>query len=123
MFEKGTREKVRFDYRGVCTMEDLYDLGVKDLDAIYKTLNAKLKQSQEDSLLTTQTKEDAMLKLKLDIVKHIVEVKLREAAEKQQERQNKEKRQKLSELIAAKEDAELLNKSAEELKQMRDALL
>lgn len=120
MFEKASKVKLRFDYRGVCTVEDLWDLSVKELDSIYKTINAKLKQSQEDSLLNTKTKEDEILKLQVDILKHVVEVKLAEAREQAKER--KIKKQKLTEILASKQDADLQGKSIDEIKKMIDEL-
>jgi hypothetical protein len=122
MFEKASKIKLRFDYRGVCTVEDLWDLSVKELDSIYKTVNAKLKQSQEDSLLNTKTKEDETLKLQVDILKHIVEVKLAEAEAKEQAKERKMKKQKLTEILASKQDADLQGKSVEEIKKMIEEL-
>jgi hypothetical protein len=122
MFEKATKLKLRFDYKGVCTVEDLWDLSVKELDSMYKTENTKLKQSQEDSLLNTQTKEDVVTKLKVDIIKHIVEVKLAEAEARENAKERKMKKMRLTEILASKQDADLQGKSTEEIQKMIDEL-
>ena len=78
MFENATRTKMRFPFKGMISVEDLWDLSVKDLDTIFKTLNAQVKKSQEESLLVTKTEEDEVLSTQIEIVKYIVAVKLAE---------------------------------------------
>ena len=122
LFEKATKMKLRFEFRGLSSVEDLWDLTVKELDSLYKTVNTKLKQSQEDSLLNTKTKEDEVLKLQVEIIKHIVEVKLQEAETRELAKERKAKKQKLMEILASKQDADLQGKSTEELQKMLDEL-
>ena len=75
-FEYAIRNKVRFPYKGSISVEDLWDLSVTDLDQIFKTLNAKLKQLQEESLLDIKTKETKVLDVQIAIIRYIVSVKL-----------------------------------------------
>ena len=79
MFEIAVRSKMRFPYKGQISVEDLWDLDVNALDGVFKTLNGKVKVSQEESLLQTRSKESEELMLQIEIVKHIVSVKLAEA--------------------------------------------
>ena len=118
MFEEASRNKIRFNYKGSLTTEDLWDLTVEELDAIFKSLNAKVKESKEESLLNKRTKKDEEVLLKVDIVRHIVEVKFKEAAEAEEAVANKAKKQKILEILAAKKDQDLYNKSIEELEAM-----
>lgn len=118
MFEFALKNKVRFPYKGLVSVEDLFDLSVKDLDGIFKTLNAQIKKSQEESLLATKTKEDETLSVQIEIVKHIVKTKLDEAETAKQSKELKEKKQKIMEVIAAKQDESLKNASVEELQAM-----
>ena len=118
MFEYATRNKVRFPFKGLVSVEDLWDLSVRELDNVFKTLNAQVKKSQEESLLATKSKEDEVLLMQIEIVKHIVETKLAEAEAIKQSRELKEKKQKIMELISAKQDEDLHNKSVDELKEM-----
>ena len=100
----------------------MFDLSVRDLDGIFKTLNAQVKKSQEESLLATKTKEDETLAIQIEIVKHIVKTKLDEAETAKQSKERKEKKQKIMEIIAAKQDESLHNASIEELQAMLTSL-
>ena len=57
LFEIATRNRYRFNYKGVMTVEDLWSLRVEDLDAIFKMLNRQKKTADEDSLLATKSAE------------------------------------------------------------------
>ena len=118
MFEFALKNKVRFPFKGLVSVEDLFDLSVRDLDGIFKTLNAQVKKAQEESLLATKTKEDETLAVQIEIVKHIVKTKLDEAETAKQSKELKEKKQKIMEIIAAKQDESLKNASVEELQAM-----
>jgi uncharacterized membrane protein len=109
---------MRFPFKGMVSVEDLWDLSVRDLDSIFKTLNAQAKKSQEESLLSSKTKEDETLSAQIEIVKHIVKTKLDEAESAKQSKELKEKKQKLMEMIAEKKDEALRNASVEELQAM-----
>ena len=72
IFEYATRNKVRFPFEGMISVEDLWDLSLTNLDSIYKTLNKQVKQSEEESLLSTKASVDTELEVQIAIVKHIV---------------------------------------------------
>jgi len=118
IFEMANSKKFRFNFKGLISTEDLFDLSVKDLDTIFKSLNSQLKQTREESLLDVKTQQDQELDMKIEIVKHIVKVKLEEEAKRLRAREQKEKKQKIMEILANKEDQDLLNKSKEELEAM-----
>lgn len=122
MFEVATRSKLRFPFKGLISVEDLWDLSVQSLDSVFKTLNSEAKQVKEESLLNTRTDADKVLDLKIEIVKHIVSVKLEENAAKLKAKENREKKQKLYAILAEKQDADLQNKSADEIQKMIDEL-
>jgi len=122
LFELATRKKLRFPFKGMISVEDLWDLSVQNLDTVYKTLNAEVKQAKEESLLTTKSTEETILDVKIEIVKHMVKTKLAEAEERQNAMMRREQRNKLQNLIAEKQDAELQGKSVEELQAMLSAL-
>lgn len=118
MFIKASREKMRFPYKGLATIEDLWDLPVTELDKIYKSLNAKAKQAQEESLLEVKTSEDEELTAQIEIIKYIVSVKLEEKKAAEMAKERKEQKQKIISILASKQDEELQSKSRDELEKM-----
>ena len=116
--EVAVREMYRFPYRGSITTEDLWDLSVTSLDTVFKALNTQAKQSQEESLLQQRNKEDEVLDRKIEIIKYIVGVKQAEKQAAQAAAEKKAQKQRIMEILANKEDAELQNKSPEELRKM-----
>lgn len=115
LFEIATRNRYRFNYKGVMTVEDLWSLGVKDLDAIFKTLNRQKKADDEDSLLATKSAADTELANKIELVKYIVSVKLAEAEDRKNAAEKKEQRDKILAIMAKKQDAKLENMDMAEL--------
>lgn len=118
LFEVATRRKYRFPYRGSVSVEDLWDLRITDLDAVFKTLNAEAKKVSEESLLESKTKEDEELSDKIAIIRHVVSVKLEEKKVRENEKANREMKQKLLAIKAKREEAALENISDEQLDKM-----
>ena len=118
LFKIATKKKYRFNYKGQLTVEDLWDLSVQELDKIYKNLKSQQKAALEESLLQTVTKEDKVILNKIEIIKVIVADK-QAAMQKQMERMaQKAQKQRILEIMADKQDAELKEKSIEELQAM-----
>lgn len=122
MFEYSVRNKVRFPFKGLISVEDLWDLTPTNLDSIYKTLNKQVKQSEEESLLNTKTTVDKELDVQIAIVKHIVAVKLAEQEAREKASAKKAQKQKIMAVIASKQDEALQNSSVEDLQKMLDEL-
>ena len=122
IFEKATRQKLRYPYRGSVSTEDLWDLSVRNLDSIFKTLNSQKKTEQEESLLSTKTTEETELDLKISVIKHVVQVKQTEQAAAKSATENRQKKQKLLDIIARKQDESLEGKTIEELTAMVDSI-
>jgi hypothetical protein len=104
------------------SVEDLWELSVKNLDAVFKALNAEAKQANEESLLAVKSDEDTILDVKIAIVRYIVNVKQAEAVQREQAAVVRERAHRLQELIAQKKDDELKGKTVEELQAMLSAL-
>lgn len=117
LFEMASKMKVRFNYRGVITTEDLWDLDVRALDYIYKQLMVAKKESETESLLE-EKKTNPILEVQIEIVKHIFDVKVEERKAAELQAENAAKKQKILAILARKQDAELENKSAEELEKL-----
>lgn len=130
MFEKASRLKIRFSSKkGLLTIEDLWSLPLKstssqqvDLDEVAKAVHLELKESEEISFVAPVTASNSATQLKMDIVKHIIAVKLVERDAAQKLRETKEKKEKIMEAIARKQDESLANSSIEDLQRMLDTL-
>lgn len=115
LFINATRNNYQFPFRGMINVIDLWDLSLINLDSVFKTLNAEVKKSEEESLLNTKSKEDEEISNKIEIVKYIVGVKLDEKKKRENAKKNAEMRQRLLEIKAKRQDAALENMSDEDL--------
>ena len=129
IFEQASRLKLRFTVgNGTIVTEDLWDIPLTNqrntwsLDGIAKSLHKALKEMDEVSFVETVRKGDTTLQLKFDIVKHIIDVRLAENAAAATERATAERKQKLLEALARKQDANLEASSEEDIRAMIDAL-
>ena len=122
IFEYATRNKVRFPFKGMISVEDLWDLSLTNLDSIYKVLNKQVKQADEESLLNVKTQSDELLEVQIAIVKHIVSVKLAEQEAREKASAKKAQKQKIMAIMARKQDEALENSSMEDLQKMLDEL-
>ena len=115
MFEAAVRGKYRFPYKGMISAEDLWDLNVTQLDSVFKTLNAQVKQEQEESLLATKSAADTELDTKIASIRYIVATKQAEAEKAKKAKESKAEAQKLMEIIGRKQNEALESLSIEEL--------
>ena len=129
MFEKATRQKLRFEStKGLVSVEDLWDLpldsatGKANLNDVARAVYRDLKAEDKISFVAVQQKTDEVTQLKMDIVKHIIQVKLSEADAAKQVRDAKEKKQKIMEIMSRKQDAALESASLEDLEKMLAAI-
>ena len=118
LFKNAAKKKYRFQFRGTCTVEDLWDLSLENLDTIYKSLKKQQKESTEESLLATVSKEDKVLNEKIEIVKVIVADKLAAQERAKNVQKRKAENQRILEIMADKKDAALKEKTMEELQAM-----
>lgn len=122
IFEKAVIGKYRFPYKGMVSVEDLFDLSVENLDEVFKTLNASKKSVNEDSLLSVKTNSDDILDTQIEIVRNIVNRKLLERKNKTLELKKRQQKNKIEQILAMKEEQALINKTPEELKDMLEQL-
>ncbi len=120
IFIEASKKKYRFDFRGMIFVEDLWDLGLEDLNTIFKNLSAQLKaQKSEESLLETAKNECVeTLENKIAIIKYIADVKKDEIQKRQNAKAAHDRYNKIMEIIEEKSNAELQDKSLDELKAM-----
>lgn len=122
IFEYATKNKVRFPFKGLISVEELWDLSLINLDSVYKSLNKLKKESDEESLLDVKSVKDIELDVQIEIIKYIVEYKLKEKAARELAAENRKKKQRILEIKAQREDKALENLSDEELDKMLDEL-
>lgn len=122
IFKYAAKKQLRFPYKGLISVEDLFNLGLTELDSVYKVLRKQQKSSSEESLISDKTPQDTELEIKLTIVKEIFDDKkiamdkVKKAAEK------KAQAQKILEIMNKKQDEALQNMSQEELQAQLNAL-
>lgn len=115
MFEAATRQKFRFKTDvGQITVEDLWDMPLTGLDKLAKTLRKELQESQEESFLEVKPKASA-LNDKFEIVKHVIATKLAERENAKNLQAKKERKQQILQILEAKQNEALLQKTPEEL--------
>jgi hypothetical protein len=128
MFEQATRLKLRFDSpKGLLTTEDLWDLPLTstrgaNLNDIAKGLNRELKAAADEDFVNPVVKPDIVPQLKFDVVKHVIDVRLAENDAARLSAERRDKKDRLLELIARKQDESLAAKSVEELQAMVESL-
>lgn len=124
IFEFATRNKLRFPYKGSISVEDLWDLSQKQLNEVYKILKKELKLISEEESLMSLGKDDPYIELniKIEVVKHIFNVKKVEAQQREDAVIKAEKKQRILDILAKKQDDSLNNMSEEELIKMLDEL-
>jgi len=122
IFEQAIRLKVRFEYKGLIGVEDLWDLSLEALDSIYKSLVKSVRQSKEEGLLHTKKREDEVLDLKIEVVKTVFVEKQKEAAERKSLVAKHQKKERLKEILEQKQNQDLLSLSTEDIKKLIDEL-
>ena len=129
MFEKATRIALRFPSSvGLLSVEQVWDLplqnfnGRPNLDDLARFYHNRLKGDTNVSYVTAHTEQNEDEKLAFEIVKHIIKVKLDEKTSADNIRIARDKRQKLLEIIAKKEEEGLMGASIEDLRKMVEGL-
>jgi len=135
IFELASKAKVRFDSpKGGLSVEDLWDLQLTstvpskaNLNDIAKALNKELKASADEvdfvaAASTKANKATELAELKLEIVKHVIAVKIAERDTAAAAAAKAAKRQEIMALIAKKQSDVLGAASIEELTRMLNEL-
>ena len=122
IYKFAVENKIRFPFKGLISVEDLFDLNLESLDSIYKSLNSQKKKANEESLLATKSSEDEALEVSIEIVKQIFAQKQKEKEDRIKAAENRAKKQRIAEIINNKKDEALNNLSVEQLQQMLDGM-
>ena len=68
-FDKALNAKLRFEYNGLISTEDLYELSLDDLNELYRKYSLKVDEEKSKSLLDKDKSTDN--ELRTSIIKHI----------------------------------------------------
>lgn len=122
IFEKATREKFRYpSTKGLLTTEQLWELPLTakssfSLDDVAKAVNAELKAIDTDSFVATETNPaKATLETKLEVVKHVIAIRIAEDQAAKAAAAKKLEKEKLLAVLGRKQDAVLENLTEAEL--------
>lgn len=117
------KNKYRFEFKGLISVEDLFDLKLENLDVIYKNLKNEENSLQVDSLLdTSKNPKINEVQIKLELVKTIFDMKVAEINRAEKALANKAQKDKILAIIEDKENQELSEKSIDELREIYDNL-
>jgi len=124
MFEQAIKMKLRFESsKGLLSCEQLWDLPLTDnqvsLDSMAIELN---KQVKEKSFVHKKSHKDEVNELRFDIVKFIINAKLKEIDDNTKAIETKAKKEQILGIIADKQEDKLKDKSISKLKAMIDSL-
>ncbi len=123
MYKQAALLKLRFETsKGNLTAEQLFDLSMSDLSNAIRKVNAQLKKekAEDDELAflegvdVVETQNSLRFKILKDV--YLTKKEARDAAVIDFEK--KQRKQRIAEIIAAKKDAALAEKSIEELENM-----
>lgn len=122
IFERAAREKTRFNFKGLISAEDLWDLSLENLDSIWCELEAELEKLPRKSLLATGIDQRGEIEFKQEIIKHIVDTKKIESEARAAAKLNSAKKQAILDIIQTKQNEDLKSKTVEELMQLAESL-
>ena len=130
LFEKASRMKLRFSTpQGLLPVEDVWDLPLTaessrkaNLNDMAKSLYRALKEDDEVDFIKKRVEPNEELSLRFAIAKHIIDVRLREQEATENALKVKEKKARIMEIMAGKEDEELKGKSLEDLRGLLNSL-
>lgn len=127
LFISATRLKLRFDTpKGALSVEDLWDLPLTsakgaNLDDLARQLHAAA-QTTAVSFVQKTTAVNDMLKLKFDIVLHIINVRISENEAARTAQLTRERKQQIMAIIAQKETEQLTGSSMEDLRKLLESM-
>lgn len=123
MFEKASRMKLRFQTaKGWLTVEDLWDLSLANLNMLAKAFNKQIKAAEEEDFLKEAAQPAVEQKLAFEITLHVLTTKKAEQDAREAAADKSERKKKLLEILAKKQDASLEGLSEDDLKAQIAAL-
>lgn len=129
IFETASKQKLRFETsKGFISTEQLWDLplqsntGKVNLDDLAKEVNAKLKESEVESFVTKGKSVNTDDKLRLEILKRVIDVRVTEKEALSNQRANAERKRLLLDVLAEKRVESLTSMTEAEIEAQLKAL-
>lgn len=127
IYREATRRKLRYPFNGRITTEDLWDLNLEQLNQVYADLAKEREAHSAHTLFqstgTATDKDTRDLEIKIEIVRDIFATKQAEIERRKLQRDNLKQREKLLDILAQKQNEELMSKTPDEIQAMIDALI
>ena len=118
-FKLASQQKLRFQTnKGLLSTEQLWDLSLKDLDALAVSLETEHKESGKKSFLVKTSVKDKTAKLRFDVTLDVLNTKVEEMQAAQEAAEIKDHNKKIITLISEKQDESLKGKSIKQLEGM-----
>lgn len=121
-YKKASRLKLRFlTSKGLLTIEQLWGLTLTELKTLIINLHKDVKKTPDEELsfLENEVSEDSEEQLRFDIAVDVYKTKQQEVKDSREEAEKRAYNRHIDELIAEKQEAELKNKSIEELQALK----
>ena len=125
LFEKASRLKITFAFKGTLSIYDLWDLKPADLDALYRSITKELKNATSEGeglIKTRKSTSDAIMSFKAEIVKYVYDVLDAENDKQVKAADRKRRSDEVLSRMAKKQDEALDGMSLEDLKKELDAI-
>lgn len=118
IFITALAQKLRFPFKGSVSTEDLFSLGLNDLDGLYRTLKEKADDISGDGLIKKANPAAKTIELQLAVVKEVFDFRQAEINAKKSKAEARQKNARIRELIAKKKEAALENMPVEDLEKL-----
>ncbi len=119
LFAKATKKRLRFKIaKGTVSTEDLWQLGMVELDKLAVRLHKEL-ESQETGSFLNPKKKDEDLQLQFDVAKYVLDARLEYKQRAEKAQVTRAKNERIDRIIERKRDEELENMSVEELEKLK----
>jgi hypothetical protein len=118
IFVNALAQKLRFPFKGSISTEDLFSLGLTDLDALYKNLKKESDNLSGTGLIKKTNPAAKTLELQIAVVTEVFSYRQAEINAKKAKTESRQKNAYIRELIAEKQNEALKGKSIEELEKL-----
>jgi hypothetical protein len=119
IFMLALANKYRFNFKGVVSTEDLFDLKKEDLETIYSNLLKEKKEISGTSLFGGTNSKNEVLDNKIAILKEIANYKTEKEKEIKKEKEKWEFNRIINETIRKKKIENIEKMSIEELEKLK----